>query len=631
MKKCLSRLVASLLAAVLLAAPASALTVDQALELLEDNYYYDIPDDAYGAATLEELFQYLGDPYTGSMTADQYPAFLGLVEDTVDLVGIGVVIRYSDQGILVDETLSGGSAQEEGIQSGDLIVAIDGVSCVPAGDIHRDLMLGEEGTEVTVTVLRDGNTQDYVLSRRAVYIPNTRVSLLEGGVGYVDCDSFGTDTGKLFGEGLEQYDSQVELWLVDLRDNSGGYVDSALDMLGEVNGPGRYLYFEDQNGEMTGFVRYDPAITDKPLIVLVNGESASASELLASGVRDIDRGVLIGSRTYGKGVAQAILDEETVPEYFDGDCMKVTTARFYSAGGNTTDRIGVIPTLLVDDGYTQAVAMALCGGSEETSVLCVMPGSYPFYVDPDADADVLAALLGALPPQIPVFYRDGLDGVFGQCAPAEAAEKLGLEYDSRWFSDVADSPYVYAINAMSAYRLLNGTAPGAFSPEEQLTRAQLCVMLARVLNVSAFGPSRFSDVAPDAWYAGGVNAMALLGLVDGVGEGRFDPDGTLTQEQFLTIMGRVGRYLNFALDSYGQAVEAAGDELPPDMALYLAAYSDWAKSSVAVLAWGLEDGLGVPGDMLYAPMESLTPSAAILRGEAAAGMYALLSGLEILP
>ena len=125
--------------------------------------------------------------------------------------------------------------------------------------------------------------------------------------------------------------------------------------------------------------------------------------------------------------------------------------------------------------------------------------------------------------------------------------------------------------------------------------------------------------------------MALLGLVDGVGEGRFDPDGTLTQEQFLTIMGRVGRYLNFALDSYGQAVEAAGDELPPDMALYLAAYSDWAKSSVAVLAWGLEDGLGVPGDMLYAPMESLTPSAAILRGEAAAGMYALLSGLEILP
>ena len=194
-----------------------------------------------------------------------------------------------------------------------------------------------------------------------------------------------------------------------------------------------------------------------------------------------------------------------------------------------------------------------------------------------------------------------------------------------------DSPYDFAINAMGTYRLLNGTEPGVFSPKEQLTRAQLCVMLARVLNVSSNGYQRFSDVDAGAWYAGGVNAMAELGLVNGVGEGKFAPDNTLTQEEFLTIMGRMARYLNFVLDDYGEAVENAGDKLPADMQMELSPYSDWARSGTAVLAWGLEDALGGSGDMLYASLGRITPSEPILREEAAAGMYAVLAGLSIIP
>lgn len=632
MKKNLSRFMAALLALVLLTAPASALSVSQALELLEDNFYYDIPDEAYEAQTLDELIKLLGDPYTQYMTADQYALFLELVEDTVDMVGIGVEIYFTEDGILIDNVLSGGSAQEAGLRSGDLIVAVDGTSCVPAGEDNRQLILGAEGTKVTVTVLREGRTQDYTLTRRAVYIPNTQISLLEGGVGYVDCNSFGQDTDELLAQGLKQYDAQVDCWLVDLRDNVGGYVDSALEMLAAVNGPGRYLYFEDQDGHVTGYACRSTALTRKPLVLLVNGESASASELFASGVRDTDRGVIVGSRTYGKGVAQSVLDQDTDPAYFDGDCLKVTTARFYAAGGSTTDKIGVIPTLLVDDGYTQAVAAALTGGSPETSFLCVIPGSHPFYIDPDTPEDVMAQLLSALPPQAALFSNGGVPGGnFDPCTPAQAAEQLGLSYDSRWFTDVADSPYGFAINAMGAYRLLNGTAPGLFSPKEQLTRAQLCVMMARVLNVTSTGSSQFTDVAQGAWYADGVNAMAELGLVDGVGGGRFSPEGVLTNEEFLTIMGRTARYLHFLLDDYGEAVEEAGSGLPLDMQAALAPFSDWARSGVAVLAWGLEDALNGRGDMLYASLEDVDPSAPILREEAAAGMYMVLAGLDILP
>lgn len=626
MKKYMTRLAAPLLALVLLTAPASALTVPQALELLEENYYYGVPDAAYGAATLDELFEILGDPYTGYMTAAEYQDFLDYVEREVNTVGIGVTIQYTQEGMLVERLVDGGPAQKAGLRSGDLITAVDGVSCVPADESHRELVVGDEGTQVALTVLRDGQVLRFTATRRTVKLPNTQFIMLEGGVGYVDCNSFGTDTGNLFADGLKEYDSQVNCWLVDLRGNTGGYTNSALDVMAALNGPGRYVYLEDGDGEVGGYAGYDARLTRKPLIVLVDGVSASASELLASGVRDTDRGILVGSRTYGKGVAQIVLDDSSAPAYFDGDCLKVTAHRFYGAGGSTTDRIGVIPTLLVDDGYAYAVAEALTGGSEETSSLCVMPGIEPFYIDPKADEEVIAALLSSLSPQMEVFYSGG---VFNLCTPAQAAEKLGLDYDSRWFNDVADSPYANAINAMGTYKLLGGTGGGGFSPKEQLTRAQLCVMLARVLNVTSAGTSPFSDVAPDAWYAGGVNAMAELGLVNGVGGDRFNPEGALTQEEFLTIMGRTARFLNFSLDEYGGALE--NTRLPAAVQVKLSSYSDWAWNSVLLLDAGLETALNGRGTLLYAPFESIDPSAPVLREEAAAGMYRLLAGLEILP
>lgn len=629
MKKYLARFACALLALTLLAAPASALTVDQALELLEDSYYFDIPDAAYEAGSLDELFQLLGDPYTYYMSEEEYEDFLSSVEGEVDAVGIGTMVKFTQEGLLVDSVVSGGSAKEAGLQAGDLIVAVNGTSCVPALDSHRELLIGEAGTTVRVTVLRDGQTRDYTLTRRAIHIPNTEITLTEGGVGYIDCNSFGSDTGETFVEYLKEYDDQVDVWVVDLRNNVGGYTDSAMDMLAGVNGSGYYLYYEVNGGGVGGYERRGQAVTEKPLILLVNGESASASEAFSAGVRDTERGIIIGSRTFGKGVGQNMLDETTNPEYFEGDGLKVTTARFYSAGGTTTDKIGVIPTLLVSDAYAEAVAAALCGGSPETSKLCVMPGNDPFYVDPDADERVLAALLSALTPQMEVFYNDG---TFQDCSVPEAAAKLGVAYESRWFEDVEDSRYAKAINAMGTYGLINGTDPGVFSPEGQLTRAQLCVMLSRMLNVTWNGPGRFTDVAQDAWYAGAVNAMAELGLVDGVGGGRFDPNGPLTQEQFLTIMGRTARYLNFAIDDFGEAFEKEQVSLPISRWRELESYADWAQASVAALAWGREYALGeASGDMLFAPLKELSPSAPILREEAAAGMYAVLAGLSIIP
>ncbi len=632
MKKYLSRLLAAALALVLLVVPASALTVDQALELLEELYYYEIPDEAYQAETLDELMSLLEDPYTQYMTAEEYQAFLKLLEGDSNVIGIGVSCRYTPEGILILSTISGGSAGEAGLQAGDLIVEIDGQSCVPANEENAGRLTGPEGTQVSVTVLRDGERKGYTLTRRPVVEPNVELSI-EGRVGLLDCNSFGKDTGKEFAKLVKDNDGRVDVWVVDLRGNGGGYTNAAVDMLGALMGPGYHLYFETAAGGVEAVPAYDRQATDKPVIVLTDGGSASASELTSGSLRDSGRGVLVGGRTYGKGVAQIMLDEDalaSLPEYdgyFEGDGLKITVYRFYSGGLNSPDKIGVIPTLLVDDEDTAAVALALCG-SQEDAKLCVMPGAVPYYVDPGTDGDTLSALLSALPPQALVFCADG--GDFQQVSAAEAAQRLGVAYESRWFTDLGDSRYADAVNAMGTYGLLRGDGKGHFTPKSGLTRAELCSMLASVLNVAYRGESRFTDVDQNAWYGPSVNAMAYLGIVDGVGGGKFNPGGTLTQEEFHTILGRTARFFNVKLDAYAQWVEQEG-RLTLGQSSALSGYSAWARNSMAVLAWGLEDALDGTGDLLFASLKELSPKAPILREEAAAGMYAVLSGLEILP
>lgn len=624
MKKRLFSLLTALLCAVMLVLPASALTVPEALELLEQVYLREIPEEAYQAKSLEELFTLLGDPYTYYMTEEQYKAFLDSVESTTDIVGIGVSIQYTDQGILVVDALRGGSAYDAGIQDGDLIVAINGESCVPAKESHAKLIRGEAGTEVTVTVLRDGATQDYTLTRRQVVIPNTQVEVLDGGVGYIDCDSFGSLTGTYFSGGITEYDDMVNYWLVDLRGNPGGYTDAAGDATSAFVGPCYYLYLENRQSEIYGYICMDDAVTEKPVIVLLDANSASASEALSANLRDAGRGISVGVRSYGKGVAQIVLDQEQFSEYFDGDGMKVTTYRFYSVGGNTTDQIGVIPTLLVDEPYAAAVAQALCGDPNAAKVgdLVLELDGHTYYIDPETPEEVLAALYAALPPQARVSLVSGADG--GEYTLS------GTEWTGeRWFTDAADSKYADDINAMATYRLLLGDGSGSFHPKDTLTRAELCAMLAQVLNVNYTGKqSRFTDVPASAWYFEEVNAIAQLGLVNGVGGGKFNPTAPLTQQEFLTIMGRTVRYLNFAVDAYGTQLESGG--LVPQDAKALEPFANWAKNSAAVLAWGVQESLESEGDMLYTSLNSISPKAPVLREEAAAGMYAVLTGLGIL-
>ena len=623
MKKLLRRFFAALCAFALCLTFASALSVEDARMLLEKHYVGTIPAAAYEATTLDELFKAVGDPYTYYMSAAEWESFNDAVEKETSVSGIGAGIEYTADGILLTEILPGGGAEEAGLTPGDCIVAIEGVPCAPANDTHRALIIGEAGTYVSITVRHaDGTRQNYRIERRLVELHNTTVTSSDE-VTTISCSSFGTHTADYFYNGILEYGRQTRLWVIDLRNNMGGISDAAVSALGMFTGFGPKLIFRTNEGTdyATHFL-YEP-FTEAPVIVLVNARTASASEIFSGGIRAQSAGVIVGSRTYGKGVAQLIYGKADYPELFADDAIKITTHRFYCSDGDTTDRIGVIPTILVSDKHAPAVAELLCGErdtSRDTLRLTLNQKHYFIDLEKAVSAPYRAAfseLLSALTPDATALYLSK-DGAEISMRPDAVAEKLDIELTPRTFRDVEGSDYASEINTLGIYRILLGSGDREFAPTRTLTRAELCAMLAQALNVSGGVSGYFTDIPVDRWYSDPVNAIASLGFVDGVGGGRFDPDGTLTQSQFIAVMGRLTRFLNCNADDYARELT---EEQLADASL--AALPAWARTEASILT-------GYDGNLLYTELAKINPDTAVTREQAAATLCRILKGLNLL-
>lgn len=623
MKKIFRRLAALTCALALCLTCANALTVEKAIELMEKYYLYPLPAAAYEAKTLDELFDNLDDPYTYYMDESKSAEFTSDLEGEQQVDGIGAIVEFTADGILITSVYDGSGAQEAGLRAGDTIIAAEGVPCVPGSASHRERILGEPGTYVTLTVRRsDGSVSDFRVRRSTILVPNTTFQVRDG-AGYIDCNSFGNNTGKLFTDGIRQYNDQVAQWVVDLRGNIGGYSSAAAEALSNFTGSGVKVYYRYANGELHYTYCTLEEETNKPVIVLINGETASSSELFASDILADGKGIAIGSRSYGKGVGQIVLGKETLPDVFDQDTLKVTAFRFYSVNGVTNDHVGVLPTLYINSALAPAVAALLSAEPPETENRLRLPlNGVTFYIDLDKarsseNADALSALFSALPPDVPVYCP--IDGMEIPLDPATAAKQFGIVYEKRGFSDAASSPYVIAINTLAAYGILQGDGTGRFHPASTLTRAELSSMLSKVLNVIYYSNAGFSDVPQESWFAPSVNAMAWLGFMQGVGNGRFDPNGTLTQAQLITVMGRLARFLNLSVDDY--ALSLTDEDLADNADL--ARLPVWARTSASVLT-------DYDTNMLYANLSAISPSAPATRDQAAAVLCNMLKAVYVL-
>ena len=603
-------------AALLLATGAQALSVEEAREILQRSYVDRLPRAAQDASSLDELFSYTDD-YTYYMTGEEYKAFLAGVEGEESFVGIGAEITYGETGITIVSVLKGGGAEQAGLLAGDVIVAIDGENCVPGTAEAREKLLGEAGTQVRVTVLRaDGSKKDFTVTRALVTQTNTSVSA-EGGVGYIDCDSFGSQTGTYFQDGVRKYSSAVRTWIVDLRGNGGGLTSAAVTALGTFAGKGDLAYFVDRDGDAIP-ERYAGAdLTDKPVIVLMNAGSASASEIFASGILGTGSGIVIGERSYGKGVAQIVYDGANCP-YLTDDAVKVTAYRFYCAGGNTSDRVGVIPTLYIPQGTASAVAQLLAGEkpTDGSAYLHLVLNGLGFYMDiaeAKQQTPALEAVLRALAPDAELYW--GENGAEESVTSAQARERCGKAEMSMDFSDASGSAYEKEINTLAAYRIVFGDK-GKFRPGDTMTRAEVCALLAQALDVYSSADGYFADVPKGSWYASSVNAMASLGLVSGVGNGKFAPNATMTQEEFITVLGRLVEFLNLDARAYL-------DEHPLAILQPLAQYKDfspWAIRCADLLTGSVTDENGAAVTMYCTDLSGVEPKAPILREQAAAAL-----------
>jgi len=606
-------------AALLLATGTQALSVEEAREILQRSYVDRLPRAAQDASSLDELFSYTDD-YTYYMTGEEYKAFLAGVEGEESFVGIGAEILYGEDGIEIVSTLKGGGAEKAGLLAGDVIVAIDGEGCVPGTDEAREKLLGEAGTQVRVTVLRaDGSKKDITVTRALVVQTNTTVSA-DGGVGYIDCGSFGSQTGTYFQDGVRKNDSAVRAWIVDLRGNGGGLTSAAVTALGTFAGKGELAYFVDRGGNAIP-ERYDGAdLTDKPVIVLMNGGSASASEIFAGGILGTGSGIVIGERSYGKGVAQIVYDGTNCP-YLTDDAVKLTAYRFYCAGGNTSDRVGVVPTLYIPQDQAVAAARLLSGEkTKDSAYLHLVLNGCDFYIDipaaKESSSTALEAILTALTPSAVLYW--GENGGERKLTLAQAREKCGFSAASALdFTDVAGSEYAGEINALAASRIVFGNQ-GKFRPDDTMTRAEVCALLAQALDLYWLADGYFTDVAKESWYAPSVNAMAALGLVSGVGGGKFDPNATMTQEEFITVLGNLVEFVN--LDARAFLDKKPLAILQPLPKYRNRGFSPWAIRGVEVLTNSVFDEDGNAVNLYCTAFEDIEPKAPILRGQAAAAL-----------
>lgn len=628
MKKRLFRLGALCCAAAMtITTGAQALSVEEAYDILQRSYVDKLPRAAQDAKSLDELFSYTDD-YTYYMTGEEYKAFLAGVEGEESFAGIGAEITYGEQGITIVSVLKGGGAERAGLTAGDVIIAIDGEKCVPGTAEAREKLLGEEGTKVTVTVRRaDGSEKDFTVTRALVVQTNTSVSA-EGGVGYIDCDSFGSQTGTYFQDGVRKYDRAVRTWIVDLRGNGGGLTSAAVTALGTFAGKGDLAYFVDRDGDAIP-ERYAGAdLTDKPVIVLMNAGSASASEIFAGGILGTGTGIVIGERSYGKGVAQIVYDGTNCP-YLTDDAVKVTAYRFYCAGSNTTDRIGVVPTLYIPQDQAVAAARLLSGEkTKDSAYLRLVLNGCDFYIDISAaketSSTVLEAILTALTPDAELYW--GENGGERKLTLAQAREKCGFAASPALdFSDVADSEYAQEIDSLAASRIVFGDG-GKFRPDATMTRAEVCALLAQALDLYSTANGYFTDVAKGSWYAPSVNAMAAIGLVSGVGGGKFDPNATMTQEEFITVLGRLVEFVNLdAREFLDKNPLAILQPLPK-----YKSFSHWAIRSAELLTNSVFDENGDAVNMYCMSLEDIEPQVPVLREQAAAALYNALRTTGVL-
>ena len=320
----------------------------EVLELIRNDYVDKIPDKKLMEAAIRGLVADL-DPHSAFLDADELNEIR--ISTSGEYSGVGIEVALENGAVNVVNPIEGGPAAEAGVLAGDTILAVDEVP-VNIDNLNDtiDRMRGKPGSTVKITIARrpTGQPLDFTLARANVQVHSVKQRLLEPGYGYVRILHFSETTTPDLENAIaklkKQNNGKISGLVLDLRDNPGGLLDAAIGVSDAFLNDGVIVTADGRAADAQFEMDAQPGddIDGAPIVVLVNGGSASASEIVAGALKDHHRATIVGQQTYGKGSVQ------TVMPLSDGHAIKLTTSRYYTPSGTSIHKVGIKPDVVVD-------------------------------------------------------------------------------------------------------------------------------------------------------------------------------------------------------------------------------------------------------------------------------------------
>ncbi|MCM1506168.1 MAG: S41 family peptidase [Ruminococcus flavefaciens] len=323
---------------------------------VHENFYGDIDENDINDGILKGYVSGLGDRYSKYLTADEYVDEKS--ENAGELTGLGLTLQEDESGyIKIAGIMLNSPVSETDIQADDLIVSVNGNDVLETGfEKSINLMSGTDGTEVTLTVRHDGADKSYTLTRRPIEVVTVTGEMLNGYIGYIKITGFKQNTSQQFIDVLERLTLNGAKGIIfDVRENGGGLLTSLEECLDPLLPEGIIATAEYSDGHSETIVYSDESEINLPMVVLVNGHTASAGELFTASLKDFGKAEIIGSQTYGKGVMQS------TTEMSNGGAVILTIAEYKTTRSECYDDIGITPDYVVentddtDEQYNKAV------------------------------------------------------------------------------------------------------------------------------------------------------------------------------------------------------------------------------------------------------------------------------------
>lgn len=313
-----------------------------AYRFIETKYVNDTDDVKLIDGAIDGMVKSLNDPHSNYLSPKMYKTLMEQTEGS--FAGIGVVMGIdNEQKIHIVGIMENSPGQKAGLQEGDEILAVDGVPVTQmAFDEVAAHVRGQAGTDIVLTIMRDNANQDITITRDNIKLKTVGHKMLDNNIGYIQIVSFSEDTANEFNEAYNDLKNQgMKALVLDLRNNPGGLLTTCVEIAKKLVPKGEIVSIVDKQGNKETYSS-SLEVPEYPLVVLINKNSASASEILSGAIQDTKAGTIIGNTSYGKGSVQTILP------MFEDDAVKLTIAKYYTPSGRSIDGTGITPDIEIN-------------------------------------------------------------------------------------------------------------------------------------------------------------------------------------------------------------------------------------------------------------------------------------------